>query len=294
MIARSRSIRAPDGTRIVYTVAGQGPGLMLTNGLTTTALFWKYLRPRWIKRHTVITWDYAGHGGSAPAQSDRAAEIAGQPEIMARVMDAAGLASATHIGWSVGCQVVLELVRQLPARAEALVLLFGPAEHALSSTAFPYFPGATLRTLLGHAQGARFAMYLQWLTQLTELPFGWDVLRQSGLVGANTDEHDLRQLLRDFRAVHPSTGQRMACSAEAHSARDVLPKVTVPLLIVGGDRDTFAPFATVAAAMHRDAPGSELVRLADATHTALLDHPAAIARIIDEFLERHGKLPPRS
>lgn len=292
--AECHYLDAPDGTRIAYTIEGAGPPLMLTNGLTTTAFFWKYLRPRWLKRHTVITWDYAGHGRSEPAQSARAAEIAGQPAIMTRIMETVGIDRATQIGWSVGCQVVLELARQAPERCDTLVILFGPSEHALTSTHLPLLPGAALRTLLGHAQGARLAATIQWLTQLTELPFGWALLRQTGLVGPSTDEADLRQLLRDFRSVHPETGQRMACSAEAHSARDVLPHLTMPVLIIAGDRDPFAPFDTVGAQIHRETPNSELVRLADATHTALLDHPVAIARLIEAFLIRHGKVPPSS
>jgi pimeloyl-ACP methyl ester carboxylesterase len=292
MNAPARYLEAPDGTRIAYTVDGAGPPLLLTNGLTTTAFFWKYLRPIWLKRHTVITWDYAGHGLSEPARTDRATEIAGQPAIITRIMDALEIACATQIGWSVGCQVVLELARQVPDRCDALVLLFGPAEHALSSTNLPYIPGGTLRTILGHAQGGRFAATMQWLTQLTRLPFGWALLRQTGLVGPHTDERDLQQLLRDFRSVHPETGQRMACSAEAHSARDVLPHLTMPVLILAGDRDPFAPFETVGAQIHRETPGSELVRLANATHTALLDYPVAIVRLVESFLVRHGKLSP--
>src|SRR4051812_48226154 len=135
------TITAPDGTKLAYAVAGSGPALVLTNGLTTSSFFWQYLRPRWLSRHTVLTWDLPGHGRSGPAQSDRSASIQGLPALLAQLMDTAGIERATQVGWSVGCQAVFEMYRQFPERCNALVTLFGPAEHALRNTALP-IPGS--------------------------------------------------------------------------------------------------------------------------------------------------------
>jgi len=109
MPVNDKSLLAPDGTRIAYGVTGRGPALMLTNGLTTTTRFWKYLRPMWREKYTVITWDFPGHGGSAPAASLRSATVEAQPAIMAAILDQLGIDAAVHVGWSVGSQVVLEL-----------------------------------------------------------------------------------------------------------------------------------------------------------------------------------------
>lgn len=285
MIDNNLMVPAPDGTRIAYSVTGRGPALVLTNGLTTSSFFWKYLQPRWRGMHTVITWDLPGHGRSGPAQSDASATIEGQPALLARVMDAAGVTSAVQLGWSVGCQVVLELYRQLPARCTALGVLFGPAEHALTSTALPV-PGAFLHALLNHPRGVGSAALVQRLAQLAALPGGPALARALGLVGAA--DADVRQLLSDLGRLHSSTGQRMALSAEAHSALDVLRTLQVPLLILAGGRDQFAPPARVGAPMHAAAPKSELVVLDAATHTALLDHADQIGDAVDHFLARHG------
>jgi len=285
MIDNNLMVPGPDGTRIAYSVSGRGPALVLTNGLTTSSFFWKYLQPRWRDTHTVITWDLPGHGRSGPALSDASASIAGQPQLLARVLDAAGVASAVQLGWSVGCQIVLELYRQLPERCTALGALFGPAEHALNNTALPV-PGAWLHALLNHQGGVATAAVVQLLAQAAALPGGPSVARALGLVGSTNA--DVRQLLSDLGRLHSSTGQRMALSAEAHSALDVLPTLQVPLLILAGGRDQFAPPARVGAPMHKAAPRSELVLLEDATHTALLDHADEIGDAVDHFLARHG------
>ena len=283
MIDNNLTVLAPDRTPIAYSVSGRGPALVLTNGLTTSSFFWKYLQPHWRNTHTVITWDLPGHGRSGPARSELSTSIAGQPALLACVMDAAGVASAVQLGWSVGCQIVLELYKQLPERCLAIGTLFGPAEHALTRTALP-IPGGWIHALLKHPRGVTGAALVQAVAQAARLPGGPALARALGLVGA--PDRDVRQLLTDLGRVDASTGQRMALSAEAHSAFDVLTRLQVPLLILAGARDSFAPPASVGARMHAAAPGSEFVCLPDATHTALLDHADEIADAVDDFLAR--------
>ncbi|MET0340658.1 MAG: alpha/beta hydrolase [Polyangiales bacterium] len=278
-----RTVEAPDGTPIAFTVFGSGAPVVLTNGLTTSTFFWKYVAPRLATRHTVVLWDFAGHGASAPGRTPHANALEAQPAILTRIMDAAGIAQAAHVGWSLGCQVVLELVRQAPARCTAVGLLFGPAEHALSSTRLP-LPSPALRGMLAHPQGATLAALFQHLTQVTRLPGGFGLLRALGLVGARTADADLATVLALFRAVDPGSLRRMACSAEQHSALDALAACTVPVLVMAGDADPFAPFETVGAQIHRAQPRATLVRLPHATHTALLDHADEIVDALEALL----------
>lgn len=284
MTENNRSILAPDGTRIAYSVAGRGPALLLTNGLTTTTFVWKYLKPRWLEHHTVITWDLPGHGRSERAHSASSASIEGLPAIMGRVMDDVGVERAVQVGFSTGCQIALELARQQPTRVAAFIALLGSYRHALSTTRLP-MPGQLLHLGLRSAAARSFATLVQQLVLLGRLPLGLAPLRLVGMIG-EIDESDMFQLIADLRRVDPSTCARLACSAEAHSAEDVLPALRVPVLIVAGERDVFAPPRYVGEPMHRATPHSELVRMKGATHTALLDHHEAIAAAVAPFLSR--------
>lgn len=285
MASYERIVRAPDGTRIAYVVRGTGPALVLTNGLTTTAHFWKYLWPRWAERHTVVTWDLPGHGRSAPARTLASARIESQPAIVACILDDLGIARATHIGWSIGCQIVLEMYRQYPERCQALATLFGPAERALSSTRLPFIRGSLIYRLLSNPRtGTGYAAFIRHFVRGGTLPGAPAVVRTLGMIGAGTSDADLRELIADIQRVDSVSGRAMACSAEEHSAFDVLAKVRVPLLIAAGDRDLFAPPELVGEPMHRAAPGSLFVRFENATHSALLDHHEQLALLIDDFL----------
>jgi pimeloyl-ACP methyl ester carboxylesterase len=285
MLMNDRSLDAADGTRIAYGVAGTGPALMLTNGLTTSTSFWKYLRPLWLAHHTVVTWDLPGHGSSGPSASVEGATIEALPAIMGRVLEAAGVEQAVHVGWSVGSQIVLEMYRQYPARVRALATLFGPAGKALENTRLP-LSGKRLEQLASYSQAERV---VSLLTKIAGLPLSRHVstmLRKAHLVGLQTSEEDLREIFDHIARLDARTLPLLTLSCQRHSAYDVLPGLAVPLLIMAGGDDPFMPLASVAVPMHEAAPGSELVVLKTATHSALLDFPAEIAQYVEDFLAR--------
>jgi 3-oxoadipate enol-lactonase len=280
-----QSLLAPDGTRIAFGAVGSGPTLLLTNGLTTTSTFWKYLVPIWRERFQVVTWDLPGHGDSAPAATPRGATIEALPAIMAGILERLGVGRAIHIGWSVGSQIVLELYRQYPACAEALVMLFGPAGHALENTRLP-IPGAWIERIMRNPSAEALVGVIGRWARLPLLPGLSGLLRQARIIGPQTRAADLREIFDHLARLDPHTMPLMTLSAQKHSAFDVLPTVKVPLLLMTARQDPFMPMEHVAIPMHQAAPGSELAVLDAATHAALLDFPGEVARHIDDFLAR--------
>jgi pimeloyl-ACP methyl ester carboxylesterase len=280
-----RSIQTADGTRIAYHVEGDGPALVLSNGLTTTTTFWKYLRPIWLPRYKVITWDLPGHGASSAAASRASATVEAQPEIIASVMRAAGVERAFQIGWSTGAQSVLEMYRQLPERCLGIAMLFGPAGRVLQTARLP-LSGAHIESLLRATPALAFIPICRALAAGMDTSAGHALGRVLGLVGPATSAADLREMTRHISLVDPRTLQLLTLSSARHDARELLARLRVPLLIVAGDKDPFAPSELVGVPLHRLAPGSELVRLPEGTHTALLEEPVLIARAVQNFIDR--------
>jgi pimeloyl-ACP methyl ester carboxylesterase len=204
---------------------------------------------------------------------------------MAAIMERLGIESAVHVGWSVGSQIVLELYRQYPARADALVMLFGPAGRALEHTRLP-IPAAWIERIMAHPRADLATALLARIVGLPLAPGVMTLLRRARLIGLQTSERDLLQILQDMTRLDPQTVTRMTVSTQRHSAFDVLPLLRVPLLIMTARRDPFMPMATVAVPMHEAAPGSELIVLDAATHAALLDFPDEIAKHVDDFVAR--------
>jgi 3-oxoadipate enol-lactonase/4-carboxymuconolactone decarboxylase len=278
----TRAYRAHDGTELAYWVRGTGSPLVLTNGLTTTTSFWTHLLPRWERAHRVLTWDLPGHGASSPARSQGSASIAEQPELVARLMDEAGIERAVQIGWSTGCQVVLEMYRRYPERCSGLVLLLGSAGRVLSTAKLP-LPGPAIEWIVRRTPHVLFGAATRALAHAAHAPFGQLAPRAFGLIGQRTTQQDAALITDHLRRIDTRTVQTMIASAQAHSAWDVLPSIAVPVLIAAGDLDPFAPAGTVGVAMHAQCRNSELLRLPQGTHTALFDHADEIAKAVDAF-----------
>jgi pimeloyl-ACP methyl ester carboxylesterase len=263
---------------------GEGPALLLTNGLTTSTLFWKYLAPLWAERHRVITWDLPGHGRSQRPNTLACVEMEAQPAIMARVLDAAGVARASHVGFSIGCQIVLEMVRQEPARCSAVGLLLGTAGHVFDTLELPV--GKLFPKLLLKMPPAAFATWYALMARAAQLRYSGPIARRLGLVGANAQDEDVEELARHLLSLDAISLQRMGQSAARHSALDVLEQLNLPLLIVAGARDPFAPLHSVGQALHELNPRSELLVLPHGTHTALLDDWQLIGSAVERLSAR--------
>ena len=286
-LAHQGLLAMEDGTPVAYRVEGKGPALVLTNGLTTTVSFWDHLLPHLRRHHRVLTWDLPGHGASGPARSESSARIDGQPHLLARLMDEVGMDRALQLGWSTGAQVVLEMTRHHARRCRGLVLLLGGAGRVLDTAALP-LPGPVIDFIVRHAPRPVFAGATRLLARVANLPGGQLLLRQLDLIGPDTSVADAKRITEHLTRIDPHTVQTMVASAHAHSAWDLLPGLRMPVLIVAGDRDPFAPSEAVGVPLHHAIAGSELLRLPRGTHTALLDHAPVILRALDEFEARHA------
>lgn len=280
-----RTLITDDGTHIAYGVAGAGPALVLTNGLTTSSAFWKYLIPIWQRTHTVISWDLPGHGASGPARTPKTARVHSHPRMIAQIMDRLGVQRAVQVGWSTGTQVVLETYRQFPGRCAGIALVLGGAGNVLNTTRLP-LPGPMIERIVRTSPVRLFELLAFALGRAMRMQGGQELGRRLGLIGPNAKPEDMKQMILHIAEVDAATLRSMLISLQEHSARSILAALRVPLLIVAGDKDPFAPSELVGVPLHESAPKSELVRLPEGTHTALLEQPEEIAASILAFASR--------
>jgi pimeloyl-ACP methyl ester carboxylesterase len=238
--------------------------------------------PRWAARHRVVSWDYKGHGESEPAKTDAGTTIPALADDLRRVMDAAEVERAVLLGFSMGCQVVLEAWRHMPERIAGLGLVLGPAGR-LFETALRPLAGPALQRLLRHVPSPWLPPVFGAAHQVARLPGSVTLGRWLRLYGRSTGT-DIRRYVEHFGRLDPHTVSRMALHGGEHDARDVLPTIRVPTLVVVGDRDVFAPPHTVGLPMHAAIPGARLLRIPDGTHGSLFEHPDPIDRAVTELL----------
>lgn len=281
-----RRVSSDDGTRLAWRERGEGPPLVLCNGITTSEFFWRRVLPRWQQRRRVITWDYKGHGASAPARTAAGTSIEAMADDLRRVMDAAGIERAPVVGFSLGSQVAFEACRLHGDRFSAVVSLLGPAGRVFD-TALPPIGGPMAQRLLTSLSQSGVGAAMFGLGSLMRAPGAAVLVRAMGLTG-HVPDRDITAFKQHFAAMHHPTVASIARAAGEHDARDLLPGLTMPLLIIAGDRDRFAPAATVGVPLAALQPRAELVRLPEGTHTALFEQPMDVALAIEGFLVRHG------
>lgn len=284
MTARERILVAADGTRVAYRREGEGPALLLCNGITTSSFFWTHLAPRWARRFTVITWDLKGHGRSEPARSGDGVTIPALARDALQILDAEGIAEVVPIGFSMGCQVALEIYRAAPARVRGLVLLLGPAGRVFDTALGRV--GPLLHAMIERMPRPGFRLAFRGVRGIVGLPGSRKLGQLLGLVGPAATPADVKLYIEHFvRDLDPGTLAAMALAAQSHDASDLLANIATPTLIVAGDRDVFAPAPRVGVPLHRAIPGSRLLRLPAGTHTSLFEHHDEIGAAVERFCE---------
>jgi len=284
MIPDHRHVLAADGTRVAYSVYGSGPALVLTNGITTSAYFWRELVPEWSTRFTVVTWDFKGHGASDPARTPGGVTIPALADDLRRILDDLGIDRAILVGFSMGSQVILEAYRRYPERIRALIPVLGPYERLFDTALGPL--GKLIGGLLRYTPRPLLTPIFRGFHGLMKLPGSLTLGRGLGLYGPLAAPAQLRLFVDHFGLVDPPTIRAMALAAGEHSARDLLPEIQVPVLIVAGARDVFAPAVRVGQRMHQQIHGAQLLHLPQGTHTSLFEHRSEIGAAVAAFLDR--------
>ncbi|MFW5967508.1 MAG: alpha/beta fold hydrolase [Persicimonas sp.] len=286
MHANDRILRARDGTRIAWYAEGSGPALVFVNGYATSNSYWTYFVDRFRGRARLVNWDLKGHGRSGPARDLSEASIEGSVDDMLRVMDAAGVEKATLLGFSMGCQIILEAWRTASERISALVPILGPYERPFD-TAFPRGVGKVIYEFFRRVGPVAAGAMLKSTSLTSRHPVSYTIAKFAGLIGKKVAYGDMEPFFEHLAEIDGPTWAALGIAAQQHSAGDLLEEIDVPTLVVAGGNDSFAP-PRLGQKMQRHIPDSELLVVPEATHTGLLGHNEVIEEEVEGFLERYG------
>jgi 3-oxoadipate enol-lactonase len=298
---RDRAVESFDGTRIAYTVLGdRGPWVALVPGFGCSDTFWRLLGPELARDRRVIVWDLRGLGASgyprrpgyrARNLSTEDFSIESSARDLEAILDGEGAAASSLVGHSLGGQTILEAYRRASHRVSALVFLTAPFESPLrtfygrdATRAFQAFE-ASLKLL------PRPAILLWRALFLLDPRIPHTLGRAVRAMGPGARVQDMAAYYRHLGGLDPLVMLKMARAMREHSARDVMPTVRVPSLVVAADLDTFCPIG-LARIMHESIPGSELHVLEGAGHAAVIEKPDEVNRRVREFLDRNVSPAP--
>ncbi|WP_067677008.1 alpha/beta fold hydrolase [Nocardia miyunensis] len=261
------SILATDFGPVGYTDHGSGPALVLVHGFLFDKRMWQPQIDSFTTiGYRVICVDMVGFGGSAVTSS--AVEMAVQSRAVLEVMADRGVGEATLIGYSMGGQVVLDLLGRHPERASAVVFsdTFASVDTPEAGTA-----RLTLADRL-EAEGVR-----DYAEEFLPLVLSERSVRERPAVAARAREMML--------AAHPMTA---AAALRGRAARpdytETARGLGIPALVVAGAEDAFDR-GVLAAELAELIPNAELAIIPEAGHTPSMETPDAFDAVVRDFLQ---------
>lgn len=275
--------KGPDGTRL-YVRRRSGPSdvtALLCDGIACDGFIWKYLWDDLASLVGVAHWNYRGHGrSSSPADPDRI-ELADHARDVGVVREAIGGGPVVLVGHSMGCQVALEAYRQHPEGVRALVLVCGSSGRITHTFKGTNVLAQVLPKLIERVESHPGIARALWSRVPPDVALR--VALVSGEIDASVKPEDMLPYLKHMVDIDLRMFLRMLQSAGEHSARDLLPEIDVPVLVIAGDRDSFTP-PRYAEEMASLLPKGEILMALGGTHVVPIERRELVRDRIDRFL----------
>ena len=258
-----------DGADLFYQVEGKGPPLLLIMGLGYPSDMWWRMLP-WLTPHfTTVRFDNRGVGRTGTG-AERPYSVERMALDARAVLHAAGFASATVFGVSMGGTIAQELALTHPEAVDRLLLgcsAPGGADVVIDQEAIALL-------------GSRGAMTPDEAAEAA-IPF---------IYAPGTPRADIDADLA-VRAAHPTDPVGFAAQLTDavlawRGSLDRLPGLAIPTLLVHGDLDRLVPIEN-SRRMAAVLPNARLEVLAGASHIFATDQPERTRAVLESFLVPH-------
>jgi pimeloyl-ACP methyl ester carboxylesterase len=248
----------PDGVRLNYELHGDGPPLVLLEGLGGDIPGWRRNIPTLAKELLVIAYDFRGNGNSdePPGSCTMATFV----DDTVALLDALGIERAHVYGQSFGGMVAQEMGFTVPERVRTLILACTD-------------------------MGARTTVRPEGPTAPKHEP--WRALYSPGFPEAHLEHvaEDLR--IGAAQPKHPAGGRRQWEAMQDFDSYDRLPSLRLATLVLHGTEDRVIPVENGRRLAAR-IPGAELVLLEGAGHLYHSEQPEAADAAVLDFVRRHA------
>lgn len=257
--------RVVNGIRLRYELWGEGETpLVLLHGLGSSADDWMLQLPAFATHFKCVPLDLRGHGASDKPPGRYSVELFAAD--VAELLHQVGLAPAHILGLSLGGLVAQQLAMAHAAVVRSLVLI-------------NTFPGLWPPT--------RGLLQMLWRRRDTILRSNDMAVVAAAVADALFPEPRLA-LLREWTArrlaVNDPDAYRRATLAVLRFRPDRrLDRLTLPVLIIAGDRDRVVP-GIYQQRLRARLPHAQFVAIANSGHASPLDQPEAVNEAVLRFL----------
>ena len=268
MTTAMSDLRDVAATPVAWREAGSGPLVLFLGGLGMTRTGFDPQLAALAARYRCVAWDMPGYGASPLPAGGLTFELLA--DAAARLIETLGETRAHLVGLSLGGQIALHTTLRHPSRVRSLALLDSSPAFGLDGTD----PEAWKRLRLDPLDAGE-----------TPAGIAEPVLRSIMAPGA--DEAAVAAAVATMSRIS-ADGLRAAIEClPSHDVRDRLGEITVPTLVLVGERDTETPLS-YAEALAAGIPGTRLQIVPGAGHISSLEAPEAVNIALREHLDGMG------
>lgn len=240
-----------------YEIHGEGTPVVFAHGAGGTHMSWWQQVPVLSQRYKCITIDHRTFGYSRDVAGGlgRRSFVADLRELL----DHLGIQRTALVGQSMGGSTVLGFASAYPERVSALIM---------SDTTGGY-TNPEIEKLRKTLPSTRNAFAPDFAKREPAMAF---LYRE---ISALTDAANPTPPPAQATAPAPSTDIRSVVARK------------IPTLLIVGEQDVLIP-PPIIEAMHRQMPGSQLVKVPGAGHSVYFEKPQEYNRLLLEFLQKHA------
>ncbi len=246
-----------------YEVHGEGPSLVLINGIGACTKLWQPQAEAFAQHFRVVVYDVRGHGQSSGA--DERYTIALFASDLKALLEALGITRAHLCGLSMGGLIAQQFAIDYPDRVGRLVLV-GTFCHL----------GVVGRLLTGAAQAVnRIVMAYMSMEQYARLA-------ARGLFKGEGQEELREFYVAEVARVSKGDFLKAVRATYAFDSLKLLKTIQAPTLILNSEGETVE--RRQAQLMHDQIPDSRTAVIPGAFHAANLEMPEEFNRLVLAFL----------
>jgi pimeloyl-ACP methyl ester carboxylesterase/putative sterol carrier protein len=250
-----------DGLRVYYEEAGEGRPLVCFHAASQDSLMWRHVLDGLSDRYRVIAVDAPGHCKSQEPATGPFTSLTSHAEFNEKLMDKLSLEKPAIVGCSMGGNLVLELAARRPDFYSAVI----------------------------SAEGADYTPTVSQFVLDMLLLNGPQIIQcwAESLIGDRTPPDRARDVVWQIRRTCPEVMCGDLTGYANFDRRDMVGKITVPVLLIRGDADWLVYQEQVEATRDR-IPGAKMVVLDGTGHYPMTENPQEFNDSVRSFLETSG------
>jgi len=276
--ATRKQITLKDGAELSYLELGDGQPMVLVHGWSQSGLQWYSQIEEFSKTHRVLALDLRGHGQSS--KIDNGYRVYRLAADVKEFMVSLKLDPAILMGHSLGCSV-LWAYWDLYGGEDVDRMIFVDNSPYMSDN--PTRVGdRRLHVAEGLTPESVFQLALSWAND-ADGSFSRNFLRQQ--MTANVSDEVFEKALEQHLLLPRKHAADLFVNVFGLDLRDIVPRVTVPSLYVGG-KTSLVDWNSVVLQAEQAAQGTYEIFEEDegGAHFMFLENPVKFNRIVREFL----------